>query len=656
MRVGWLLLLVFGCAGDSGQTQIDSGVKPQPTVAETCPSLAAGTWRGGDGSRDADSDTAWFRSVLVPGITDVDYPTSGASWVDLNGDDQLDVLLAKDDHLVFLRNDGCFQMVPEPLELPGFPTLDGGVGGPLSVDFNQDGFLDMYVPFHGLARQAQLWISDGAWNRFTEQAVAQGVANPGNYGRAGPSVGDVNGDGWLDFAVGGHQIGSATSLGRPLPGLFVFRPGPVGFDDGRFENLAGTSKIPGFGGVDVDVCDPGDERTGLKVLLRDLDDDGDLDLLWATHNDMFHTKVSEECPTGENRYGLAVWEAESPVSEQMNELPETSENVVDLGRMSVSPADNHFVVGPEGGALGPEYVTLFDADNDGDRDLIAIGPTDPDWTVSSVQVQPDQAGQVATFFRNDSNVWSDETEQAGLDALQWTLGEWMSFFEGPLASHSTLMELVCLLGPQPPFCRDLQVADRQPYPSQVLTFDADNDGFTDILYLVRQCVYDSVNDDRVRSVLFHNNGDGTFEPLRSEISGIQGCGLGAFAVDIDRDGWLDLHFANREFLQANNSFTDYVFRNRGADLPQGDRHWLRINLDGRPFSELLGARVTALDADGNIVSNGWYAVEAWRGSREPTVHLGLGAQTAIIVEVKLRDGTVVRYEDVAVDATMNLSL
>ena len=169
-------------------------------------------------------------------------------------------------------------------------------------------------------------------------------------------------------------------------------------------------------------------------------------------------------------------------------------------------------------------------------------------------------------------------------------------------------------------------------------------------------MYDSVNDDRVRSVLFPNNGDGTFEPLRSEISGIQGCGLGAFAVDIDRDGWLDLHFANREFLQANNSFTDYVFRNRGADRPQGDRHWLRINLDGRPFSELLGARVTALDADGNIVSNGWYEVEAWRGSREPTVHLGLGAQTAIIVEVKLRDGTVVRYEDVAVDATVNLSL
>ena len=66
--------------------------------------------------------------------------------------------------------------------------------------------------------------------------------------------------------------------------------------------------------------------------------------------------------------------------------------------------------------------------------------------------------------------------------------------------------------------------------------------------------------------------------------------------------------------------------------------------------------MTALDADGNIVSNGWYEVEAWRGSREPTVHLGLGAQTAIIVEVKLRDGTVVRYEDVAVDATVNLSL
>ena len=174
--------------------------------------------------------------------------------------------------------------------------------------------------------------------------------------------------------------------------------------------------------------------------------------------------------------------------------------------------------------------------------------------------------------------------------------------------------------------------------------------------MVRQCSYDGTNDDRVRSVLFHNQGDGRFEALPTEVSGVSGCAIGAFAVDIDADGWLDLHLAVRESLQTDGPLTDLVLRNRGAELAQGTRHWIAVRLSGRPEAELLGARVSAFGNDDLRVSNGWYEREAWRGSTDPTVHLGLSDQTEIRLEVRLRDGSVHHFEPDSVDATVTLDL
>ena len=79
------------------------------------------------------------------------------------------------------------------------------------------------------------------------------------------------------------------------------------------------------------------------------------------------------------------------------------------------------------------------------------------------------------------------------------------------------------------------------------------------------------------SVLFHNNGDGTFTDVTARAGvGKIGKGLGVVVTDIDGDGHPDIYVANDHFM-------NFLFRNRG---------------DGT-FDDISVASGTAFDVDGN---------------------------------------------------------
>src|SRR3984893_10686825 len=76
----------------------------------------------------------------------------------------------------------------------------------------------------------------------------------------------------------------------------------------------------------------------------------------------------------------------------------------------------------------------------------------------------------------------------------------------------------------------------------VALFDYDNDGFLDI-YLVNSLTVDLVKSkQKTRSLLYHNNGDGTFTDVTDKAGvGDIGWGMGGAVGDYNNDGFDDIY-------------------------------------------------------------------------------------------------------------------
>ncbi len=98
--------------------------------------------------------------------------------------------------------------------------------------------------------------------------------------------------------------------------------------------------------------------------------------------------------------------------------------------------------------------------------------------------------------------------------------------------------------------------------------DFDNDGYLDLfvgVYLEYDAKYRLFYEADVypgplaypaqASVLYHNNGDGTFTDVTEKAGvGAKGRAMGAIAVDYDEDGWMDI-------FVANDNTANFLFRN-----------------------------------------------------------------------------------------------
>jgi len=102
--------------------------------------------------------------------------------------------------------------------------------------------------------------------------------------------------------------------------------------------------------------------------------------------------------------------------------------------------------------------------------------------------------------------------------------------------------------------------------------------------------------DGVPSLLYRNNGDGTFSDVSQE-SGIAahvGKSLGVIAADLDEDGRVDLYV-------ANDSVANFLFRNRGSGRFEevGLISGVALDEGGRPQAG-MGTAVGDLDGDGRL--------------------------------------------------------
>jgi hypothetical protein len=680
-----------------------------------------------DAVRDAAGTGQLFECIHVPGITDVREGMNGFALVDLNRDGRPDLIATysppashRTTRLVVLLNEGGFHFVPHAITIRD-STLTMDEFGPAAqipnlADFNGDGFLDLVVtrsaPMLGGTVRGGIkplgvtfLLSDGDWDKFVDVSERMGARNELGYNRQ-TSFGDVNGDGWLDIAIGCDNIKNGLG-GFPHSRLYVFKPNgsshspsavanesdrssSAGWADGtrsmpatlggRFVDIGGTDLVPDFGGF---YHDSAKDKAGPGISLRDLDNDGDLDLVQSYHVDV-RQPLLPYWP-GEYRQGVMCWK---------NLLRETGElrfeKITDNGlhceaRLQYNREQQLYEPASEARAPGLPYISLADVDADGLQDILAIGPDSDYWAPRVEHV-------TGRFWRNLGGFrFQDRTAEAGFAPLNNTYGEWMAFFEEPEPARFKNWKPRISYESQPGKTPE-HPAKQFPYYADSVFADFDNDGWLDVVVMNRS------ESTTARSMLFMGRGNGTFEVKPTTFSGLDSSGISAEAADLNGDGLLDLVFA----ADPDNSsggrevtldrYESKVYWNTGEHGAK-ENHWLHLTFTGLKDAELIGARVELLEC-GDLSSlslspdsasksastdplGGSSPREIQSGDKSPhskkqyrwihsnhsyksggalNAHFGLGKTTSADVKVTLLDGRTKTFSGLAASKTHELRL
>ena len=152
----------------------------------------------------------------------------------------------------------------------------------------------------------------------------------------------------------------------------------------------------------------------------------------------------------------------------------------------------------------------------------------------------------------------------------------------------------------------------------VVLSDVDGDGALD-LYLTQNFFSPQPETGRMDgglSLLLKGNGDGSFEPIWPDRSGliVPGDAKGLSAVDLNGDGWID-------FVVAVNQGRVRAFENPGHE----PNRVLKVRLQGRAGNlAAVGARVTAYLDDGSARTAEVYAGGSYLSQSSSSLIFGLG--------------------------------
>lgn len=586
----------------------------------------------GDAAQDARAPGALFQRLDVPGLSDVQSSTDSMVSADFNRDGLNDLLVVNgdDQKLRLLINQGCFRFAPADISIIDSEVTADAMGRSMAIanvaDFNRDGFLDIFISRNANRTKLppvgnMLLVSQGDWRRFKDVAPQMGVKNETAYNR-GSSFGDFDADGYLDIAVAADMIG-ALPVGVPQHRLYRFKPGAAGFDDGKFEDIGGTAAAPGFGGTFA--CNL-EHKAGPMVSLRDLDNDGDLDLLQSYHQDLQRVKIGDACSPANLSYGILAWRNMLRESGKAEFKPIDVPGMTGIAHYVLNPEKQDY--DPAGSAISLPYMFFGDADNSGTLDVLAYGPADPGWRLGSTTV-------TAKFWLNSGGFKLNETTSAqGLDPLGWSYTEWFKLWDAkPSAKASVMARIFCEASWQPTRCRGQNEANTRFYGADAQFADFNNDGWLDLVVADRH--ESDTNLGLLRNVLFMNRGDGRFDVTTTQVSGIDVNSIALEATDLNNDGMIDLLFVadpKNSYIRISpeipelpkDRLASQTFMNSGA-LGGRSNNWVRLTFSGVTASELIGARVERIGPKGEKLGLRVVASShSYKSGGALDVHWGLG--------------------------------
>ena len=175
---------------------------------------------------------------------------------DFDGDGRVDIFITSEHGSDVLFHNGGAQRFSDVTASSGLAS-SGGSGAAAVGDYNNDGFLDLFVASTNGSEPA-LWLNkgDGTFTRDRRSSAVTRVlrSTPGS----SATFVDYDNDGWLDLLVVGKKTGAGSS------GSFLFR------NDGTGRFLDRSTLIPAAA------------RTAgaSAVAISDIDEDGDEDLVF----------------------------------------------------------------------------------------------------------------------------------------------------------------------------------------------------------------------------------------------------------------------------------------------------------------------------------------------------------------------------------------
>jgi len=265
-------------------------------------------------------------------------------------------------------------------------------------------------------------------------------------------------------------------------------------------------------------------------------------------------------------------------------------------------------------ATGPG-VALFDMDGDGDLDAYLVNGS---WLEG---LSTDEKAKEATnrLYRNEGS-WrfADVTDAAGVGDKGYGMGVVAADYDGDghvdlyvtnygpnvlyrNRGDGTFEDVTARAGVGGPEL----VNGRLKWSTNAVFFDADGDADLD-LYVSNYLAFDPVFNEYYgpegfpgpssylgqASILYRNNGDGTFTDVTSEAGLLRkdGRGMGATVLDYDGDGRPDI-------FEANDNMANYLFRN------VGDGKFEEVALDALVAYGQGGENTAAMHGSGGDFDN-----------------------------------------------------
>ncbi|MFE8072492.1 FG-GAP-like repeat-containing protein [Marinobacteraceae bacterium S3BR75-40.1] len=425
--------------------------------------------------------------------------------------------------------------------------------GNCTGDFDRDGDVDLYVLNYGKRAQNLLWINDGSGN-FTAKNINGDTGYSG-----GCAVGDVDNDGDLDLYVGNDFNGQNRlwlndgAANFTNADIFNDKSSTVGVamgdvdGDGDLDlyaaNGSGTqNKLwindgSGLGGDSFTASDiTGDTGTSYSAVMADVDNDGDLDIYTANHQQQNRLWINDGLGDGGASFTAAdiagdTGSTEVPVMGDVdgdgdldiyvpNRNNEQNKLWLNDGNGSYTASD---ISGDTGNSVN---AAMGDIDLDGDLDIY----TTNDGTQNKLWINDGLGNGGASFTASD--ITGDTGDS------QFTV---MADFDGDgdldihTTNQSSTSQNRLWINNLAPFAASFTAADISTDADNTwnaCSGDLDNDGDIDLY----------VPNEGQQNRLWLNNGDGTFS--NGDITGDLGDSTGCAIGDVDKDGDLDIHVAN----------------------------------------------------------------------------------------------------------------